>query len=483
MKIDRKRIAAWRNDLTVFVKDNFNVEPDEWQKDGLKYLSGNNDPRKRLVFKSCTGAGKSSLLSWIGWHRLSCFADIGEHPKGAALSGEGRDNLRDNLWAELSKWRERSLFLKTVFEMNNDRIYAIDHPDTWFLSARSYPKDANLEQIGTALSGLHSKYPFILLDETGKMPMQIGQKAEQIFTGGCENGLIAQAGNPTSLSGLLYHSSTHDRDRSHVITITADPDDPKRTPRVDIEHAREQIKKYGRDNPWVKATILGEFPDGDINVLLSVNEVEQAMSRRLNEDAFRFAQRRIGVDVARFGLDSTVFFPRQGLKAYMPIEMKGARTNEIADRLVMAKRKWDSEIEFVDDTGGFGAGVIDTMIQYGHSPVGVSFSSKSSDEKYFNKRSEMWFEMAEWVKRGGSLPNLPELLQDLTTPQYSFQGGKFRIEEKDQIKKRLGRSPDLADALALTFAQPDMPGKMNLTYSLHSSSGNKSVKRDWDPYS
>jgi len=70
----------------------------------------------------------------------------------------------------------------------------------------------------------------------------------------------------------------------------------------------------------------------------------------------------------------------------------------------------------------------------------------------------MWFGMAEWVKRGGALPNIPELIPELTQPTYGLKNGKVALEDKDAIKKRIGRSPDLADALALTFALPDMPG-------------------------
>ena len=142
-------------------------------------LAGGN-VRNRLAMKACTGPGKSAVLSWIGWYRLACFSNGGEHPKGAALSGEGRDNLRDNLWAELSKWQKRSEFLTNCFTWNKEQIYSNDHKETWFLSARSYPKDADPEELGRSLSGLHSEFPFLLLDETGGMPTTIGQKAKPI---------------------------------------------------------------------------------------------------------------------------------------------------------------------------------------------------------------------------------------------------------------------------------------------------------------
>lgn len=455
------RIRAWREQPVSFVREVFQIEPDAWQADALQTLSGSEmKPRRRLVMKSCTGAGKSSLLAWVGWHRLLCFAEKGEHPKGAAISGEGANNLRDNLFAELSKWRERSPLLKAAFTWTAERIYATDFKETWFLSARSYAKDADSDSIGRSLSGLHSKYPFILFDEIGDAPIQLGQKAEQIFTGGVKDGLIACAGNPTSTTGLLYNLCTLERSRWDMITITSDPDDPKRTPRVDIEHARQQIAMYGRSNPWVRATILGEFPDTGFNSLLSVQEVETAMNRHLTIDQYEFAQKRIGVDVARQGLDSTVLFPRQGLVAYKPVVLRNASATDVAARIAESKAKWGSELELVDGTGGYGAGVVDVLRQAGHSPIEVQFAGSPTDPRYFNKRSEIHFKLAEWVKRGGKLPKDPELVRELTTPTYSFQGGKFRLEEKEQIKKRLGFSVDKADALACTFAMPELPTKL-----------------------
>ncbi len=473
------KIKGWRENPKQFAYENFKIELDAWQADGLERLQSTSYiPRRRIGFKACTGPGKSAELAIIGWWRLACFGRKHEHPKGAALSGEGRDNLRDNLWAEMSKWQQRSEYLKNAFTWNQAQIYANDHRETWFLSARSYAKDADAEAIGSALSGLHSEFPFILLDETGNMPHAVGQKAEQIFTGGTVDGLIAQAGNPTSATGLLYHCATTLKEQwRDMITITADPDDPKRTPRVDIEHAREQIKLYGRDNPWVMATILGQFPPVGINTLLSPDEVEVAMKRHLRIDQYDFAQKRIGVDCARFGDDPWVIFPRQGLAAFKPVEMRNPRSFEVAARVAKAKVTWGSEIEAFDGTGGFAAGAVDALIQAGHAPLEINFSGKATDKRYFNKRSEMWFLMSDWVKRGGALPPHPILAKELTTPTYVFQNGLFRLEEKDQIKKRLKFSPNYADALCLTFCMPEMPAQNSLQAQV---SGNN-FKSEYDP--
>ncbi|MGE7139149.1 hypothetical protein ACQKIE_16100 [Luteibacter sp. NPDC031894] len=450
------RIRQWRLDPVRFVRDNFEVEPDAWQRDALAFLGGETNPKRKLCMKACTGPGKSAMMAWAGWHRLSCFAAPGEHPKGAALSITA-DNLKDNLWAELSKWQSRSPFLKAAFTWTKEKIYANDHPETWFLSARSFAKDANTEAIGRALSGLHSQFPFILLDESGDMPTAVGKAAQQIFTGMPTDALLAQAGNPTSTDGLLYESCVHSAATWDIITITADPADPKRTPRVSAEHAQEMIDTYGRDNPWVMATILGLFPPSGFRSLLGVEEVNAAMERHYREDDYSFAAKVLGVDVAREGDDSSVIFPRQGLASFTPIVMRNARSIEGAARVATKKNDWGSDAEFVDNTGGFGGGWIDQLINLGHSPIGVHFASSATEPGYANKRAEMWFKMAEWVKGGGALPKIPSLIAELTTPTYAFKGDKLLIEPKEDIKKRLGRSPDMADALALTFAFPVAP--------------------------
>lgn len=448
-----EKIRAWRMDPDLFVREVFGAEPDEWQKDFLASIGGDYNPRRRVAMKACTGPGKSAVLAWTGWHRMLCFAAPGEHPKGAALSVTA-DNLKDNLWAELAKWQARSPILMQAFKWTKERIYAVDHPETWFLSARAFAKDADAEAIGRALSGLHGQFPFVLLDETGDMPVAVGKSAQQIFTGNPCDALVAQAGNPTSTTGLLYETCTAGAKNYLITTITSDPDDPKRTPRVSIEHAREMIETYGRDNPWVMATILGLFPPGGFNTLLSHEDVVAAMNRHVRPDAYEGMPRVLGVDVAREGDDKSVIFPRQGKLASMPQVLRNAKSIEGAAAVLRKWEDWQADGCFVDGTGGFGGGWIDQMVHMGRHPIGVHFAGKASSPQFANIRAEMHWKLAEWVKAGGVLPNIPELIAELTTPTYYFKGDQILIEPKEKIKERLGRSPDLADALALTFAYP-----------------------------
>ena len=472
-------ISRYRSDPIAFVREQFHVEPDNWQKKALIAFANRDEKIMRLCLSACAGPGKSALLAWCGWLFMSCYGEKGEHPKGAVVSVT-YDNLKDNLWAELSKWQQRSPYLTSQFKWTKERIFSLDFPETWFLSARSFAKSANEEEQGRTLSGVHSKYVLFLIDESGDIPPTVLKASEQaLSTADKKFARVLQAGNPTSHNGMLYAAQTRLADEWEVIKITGDPEDPDRSPRIDIDWASAQIEEYGRDDPWVKSYILGEFPDQGINTLLSLEQVDASMNRTVHADSIKTAQKRLGVDVARFGLDNTVIVPRQGLAMFKYVVVKSPRTNDIAARVMNAKAKWGSEMEFIDGTGGYGGGVVDSLIQANQAPHEIHFSSKPVDSRYFNKRSEMWFKMADWIKKSGCLYKCPQLKKELLAPTYSFKNGKFALESKDQIKDRLGYSTDRSDALALTFALPDMPAKESPLHFVQSQKS--SLKSEWDP--
>jgi phage terminase large subunit len=467
-------ILRWRERPEAFVYEQFGVTPDAWQLDVLKAWA---DPaQQHIAMQACAGPGKTAVLAWCGWNFLSCYGDRVEHPKGFAFSVTD-DNLHDNLWAEMAKWQGCSEYLSTAFTWRHERIYANDHPQTWFLAPRSWPKTANPDEQGKTLSGLHSKYILVLGDEVGAIPATVLRAGEQALSTKPTFGKMLVAGNPISLEGMLYVIATQLRHQWTIVRITGDPDDPKRSPRIDLDWAREQIHTYGRENPWVMSYLLGMFPPASINALLGIEEVQAAMQRHLRRDEYDYAQKRIGVDVARFGDDRTVIFPRQGLASFRPVVMRNARTTDIAARVALAHSGWGAEQIFVDDTGHWGHGVIDNLLAANIPAIPLVYHAPALDKRYKNRRAEFWLEGAKWVKRGGALPNLPEFVAELTTPTYTFMNGVFVLEPKELVKKRLGRSPDLADALFQTFAIPDMPAAQ-----LAGVRRAQTVAHDADPY-
>lgn len=473
------KLIQWKKNPVQFVEENFGVTPDFWQREALMALPHN----RRMAFIACKGPGKTAFLAWAVWWFLACFIN----PKVICTSISG-DNLRDGLWTELALWRAKSPFLMDQFEWLKTRVELKASPETWYATARNWPKSADPGQQANTMAGLHADNIMFLLDEVGGIPDAVMAAAEAALANDSGSNpdkcaKILMAGNPTHLAGPLYRAATTERHMWWVKEITADPDAADRTPRVSVQWAREQIEKYGRDNPWVIVNVFGRFPPSSLNTLLGVDEVNDAMKRGYDEEDFAWAQKRLGVDVARFGDDRTVIFPRQGLVAHQPVTMRNARTPEIAARVAQGIIKWRSEMEFVDGTGGFGAGVVDNLRTAGYEPQEIHFSGKPSDPHYYNKRAEMWFALAEWVKRGGALPKIPELVKELTEPQYTLKDGKFLMESKDQIKARLGFSPDLADALCLTFAYPDMPGDNSPQGRKRRYEEEQHANGDWDPFS
>lgn len=451
-KAHLKQMRKWFNDPISFVRENFKIEPDEWQLEALDAASKN----PRLAMKACKGPGKTCVLAWIAWWFLATRLDA----KIAATSISW-DNLADGLWAEMAKWQSNSELLKTQFVWTKTRISNIDRPETWFMSARTWSKSSNPDQQANTLAGLHADNIMFIIDESGGVPSAVMAAAEAALANDINehtDAKLIQAGNPTHLSGPLYEASTRDRKNWYVIEISSDPDNPKRTPRVSIEWARQQIEKYGRDNPWVLINVFGEFPPASLSSLFGYEELRVAMSRKIVKEDYIMSQKRIGVDVARQGDDSTVLFPRQGLMAFSPVIMRGANNPEVASRVISARHKWNNEVEYIDGTGGFGSGVIDIMLQRGYNPQEIHFSGKATDPRYANKRAEMYFRAAEWVKRGGCLPKDDDLLRELPVIEYTFDSkGRLLIEPKDEIKAKLnGQSPDKSDAFILTFADQEM---------------------------
>lgn len=480
------RIRAWREDPVRMVVEEFGVTPDPWQARALRLFAAG---KQRLALKACKGPGKSAVLAWLIWNFMACYGHVGEHPKGAAVSVTG-DNLSDNLWAELSKWQQRSAFFRAAFVWTKTRIFAKDHPETWFFSARSFPKSGDAQAQRDALAGIHALYALFVLDESGSIPRAVLATAEAVLAteGGFKR--IVQAGNPTNLEGPLYDACTTEKRLWDVIEVTGDPDDPERSPRISVQWAREQIEKYGRENPWVLVNVFGKFPPSSLNTLLGPDDVEAAKRRypAIDEHLFTWAQKRIGVDVARFGDDRTVIFRRQGIAAFLPEQLRQRDTVQVAARVSHRINEWVARdanaevVSFIDDSGHWGHGVLDNLKAGGYDARPVLFEDHAvADPRYANRRAEMWARMAEWVKTVGALPlDLPsEMTAELTTPQYTFVNGKFMLEPKDEVKKRLGRSPDLADALALTFALPDLPAQLERGRGSYASPA--SSLHEWDP--
>lgn len=242
-----------------------------------------------------------------------------------------------------------------------------------------------------------------------------------------------------------------------------------------------EIARLKRDMPEraFAREFLCDFAAGGEDQLISLSEVEEAARRYYKEDdpLISSAPRVLGVDPARFGDDRSVVVLRQGLKMFEPYVYQGLDNMELAAQVARHIAELAPDAVFID--AGAGAGVIDRLRQLGHDVIEVPFSGKANrDDLYVNRRAEMWFQVKDWLKNGGAIPDISGLKQELATPTYRFNGqGKRQLESKDQIKERLmGSSPDIGDALCVSFAHP-------VVRRPRGEKGRVANKREYDPYS
>jgi hypothetical protein len=225
------------------------------------------------------------------------------------------------------------------------------------------------------------------------------------------------------------------------------------------------VQDYGEDSDFVRVRVRGMFPRSGTMQFIGADLVEQACKREAYAaltDALV-----LGVDVARFGDDQSVILVRKGrdARAHEPIKLRGVDTMTLAGRVAEEYQRLRADAVFVDG-GGVGGGVVDRLRQLNVPVIEVQFGGAADrvamgDEHpaYANKRAEMWGNMREWLK-GGAIPDDPEYRADLTGPEYGFviKDGRdaIQLERKQDMKRRGLASPDIADALALTFAYPVM---------------------------
>jgi len=460
----------YARDPVTFVREMFHAEPDAWQRDALE--AAVTEPR--IAMSACKGPGKSCVLAWIIWW----FVSTREDASVVAMS-ISRDNLRDNLWKELAKWQAESKFLTMTFDLRGERVEVKvpGREKLWWVSARAYSQSADATTQESTLAGLHGKHVMVVLDEVGDYPDGVVVTAEGIFAnkdiGGSKTLIVA--GNPTNVHGPLHRITYRDSKNWKLIRITGDPNDAHRSPRIDIEWARQMIATWGIDNPWVRVNVLGLFPLAGSDQLISESDVVTAQQRDAKPPLYNRNARIWGLDPAGLGLgegtDEAVLYRRQGINGVLPPFQVWRNKSGVelavlvATELQKADDKGEKPEALFVDKGGQGASCYEHLLVlgWGSTVIGVDFAgSADEDEKFLNKRAEIWWRMADWIKNQPScLPRDVQLSSELPAPKFFFRAAgkhtKFQLESKIDMKKRGVSSPNRADALALTFTQPVMP--------------------------
>lgn len=436
------KIIEWRNGgPALFAKEALGANPTEQQWEASRAIV----ERRKVSIRSGHGTGKSAFMAWCVLWFITCY-----FPCKIPCTAPTSHQLDDILWSELAKWHQQYKEIlpeiATEFQWSSERFYMTDRPQESFAVARtSRPEKPE------ALQGFHSENILFLIDEASGVHEKVFEVAEGALS--TDGAFVLMAANPTREDG--YFHASHHKMRSSWAALHWDGE---QSPMVSAKYIEDMRKKYGADSPIYQVRVRGNFAtaaDGVIPLSLCIDAQNREVS------SFK-APIKWGLDVARFGDDSTALAKRKGnVQLEKTREWFGKDTMQTVGLL---KLEYDNAKEKPEticvDVIGIGAGVVDRAKEIGLPVVGVNVAESSSiQDKYSRLRDELWFRGREWLAaRDCKLLDDESLIAELTTAKYSIlSNGKIKVESKDEMKRRGIASPNLADAWLLTFADVGPP--------------------------
>ena len=446
-------VEDYYDEPVLFVREVLGVDPDEWQCQFLEAIARGD---RKITVRSGHGVGKSTASSWaMLWFFLT------RSPVKVVVTAPTSAQLFDALFAELKRWvNDLPDLLQQMVTVKQDRIVFNAAPDEMFISART----SRAEQ-PEALQGIHSDHVMLVADEASGVPEQVFEAAAGSMSG--HSAVTLLLGNPTRSSGFFY--DTHNRLASEWTVFKVGCQE---SPRVSDEYVAEMASRYGEDSNAFRVRVLGEFPRSDDDTMIPMELIESARQRDVAGNPY--ADVIWGLDVARFGSDSSALCKRQGnIVIETPRRWKNLDLMQLTGAVVAeyeSLEEKDRPAEILVDSIGLGAGVVDRLIELGLPARGINVSeSPSFGTKYRNLRAELWAKAKAWLERRDCfLPDDSQLVSELATVRYKFaSNGKLQIESKEDLKKRGLKSPDVADSFVLTFAS-------EATVGLHGSAAKNS---------
>lgn len=400
------------------------------------------------------GIGKSALVAWIIDWAMSTEVDC-----RGRVTANTETQLKVTTWAELAKWHRLSI-TADLFKMTATSRFSVDpkHEKTWRVDMVPWSAKNS-----AAFAGLHNHGKRILLvfDEASEIEDIIWEVAEGAMTDANTQIIWCAFGNPTKNTGRFRECFEGGRFAHRWKSRAIDSRTVKISNKTQLQ---AWVDDYGEDHDFVRVRVKGVFPRVDAVSFISFSDVQEAQAR--TPEGQEFLPIIGGLDVARFGPDNSVLALRQGRDA------TSRPWERINGQNTVAVARWAFELyirhnlsALVVDSGGIGGGVYDQLELMGINVYAVDFSNSPDNddkEKYLNKRAEMYGRVRDWLRKGGCLPADAKtadaknsLSAQLTAPTYTFaQDVKLQLESKKDLRRRLGVSPDDADALAITFAYP-----------------------------
>ena len=406
--------------------------------------------QNRISVRSGHGIGKSTTLSWLLLWFLFCFKDA-QIPCTAPTS----DQMHDILWKEVQIWLNRMpKELSQLYDWSADYIRMIESPQTWFARARTARKESP-----EALAGIHADHVLYLVDEASGVPDEIFTTGEGALTGGFF--LFLMISNPTRLLGYFHDSHFSDKESWQCLNFNSEE-----SPIVNDKYVTRIIDKYGFNSDEYLVRVKGEFPKEDsIDDGGYVPLLMEADLHITNDGEFT-GRKRMGVDPAGEGNDTTDWVIRDNYKAKKVASEKISNPKSIAQKTRTLMDFYEVEPEDITvDNFGEGANVAQELGLVGVRVSAVNVGDRVDREEeeeavaeggktFLNIRANAYFGVKKWLRGGGELvQNTVWKDQGLAIKYKTEVSGRIKIMSKREMRKQGIKSPNSMDALMLTFVE------------------------------
>ena len=446
------------------VLEQFPDGPLDWQRaimfdirDGLIDLN----QAIQLAVASGHGVGKSALVSMLTLWAFTTFPDT-----RGVITANTENQLKTKTWAELGRWFNLCWFAREHFVLNATSLLSKDpeRERTWRIDMTPW-SEKNTE----AFQGMHNKGKrlLIIFDEASAIHDLIWEVVEGATTDADTQIIWLAFGNPTRNIGRFRDCFGEGKHAAYWHSRQID----SRTVAITNKRRFEQwITVYGEDSDFVRIRVLGQFPRQGLMEFFLASDIDAAMSaaREIFIDAS--TPLAIGVDVARYGSNNSVIYPRKGRDGRtIPCKVfNGLSTVELSNQVFDSWLTWRPDGIFIDG-GGVGGGVVDqcraknlyvSEVQFGGKDDITGVVNDNSGERYANKRAAMYGALRSWLKTG-IIPADDSLRTAMLAIRYTFNKSDQiqLVSKEDLMEENPGLNLDTLDALALTFGGPLAPSR------------------------
>lgn len=456
----QERRAFYRTEegIVAFVRDVLGADPTDYQADILRTLV----TKRREAIYGPHGLGKTALSSWVVLWAMTCFDD---DVKVITTASAWRQ-LKFFTWPEIRKWAMKADFDKIGVTVRRSKELL----ELNFKLPGSREAFAVASDNADFIEGAHAKTIVYVFDEAKAIPVDTWDAAEGAFSNageGTESQAFALAiSTPGETSGRFYDICTQKPGYQDWAVRHVTLEDAILAGRITQDWVNDRKDQWGENSAVFKQRVLGEFDDSGENSVVPLAWVEKAIERwREKEGKGEGLRPSYGVDPAYKGEDKTAIARLRGRVIEQIDALAKQDTMQTAGRVAALV---DKETPVAIDIIGVGAGVYDRLRELQYRVIGVNVATKaehangkpmtdkSGKQLFVNLRSALWWLVREALDPRGddpiALPDDAGLIGDLTAPTWTYRSdGKIVVESKDDIRERIGRSPDKADAVALAL--------------------------------